>query len=315
MGYALFSGCTIPSRLPEYRDATKAVLDAFGVDYTDSAGFNCCGYPLRNTDREIYLLSSARNLALAEKAGRDILVMCKCCYGSFKHAQNALNQDLRLRDEVNAILRREGLVYRGVVRVSHLLSFLRHEVGLDAIRQRVVAPLTGVRAGVQYGCHLLRPSNINEFNETGVPEFFDLLVKAIGMESVDYARKYDCCGAPLNGINSALSIKMTVNKLRAIGEAKGELVATGCPYCHLQFAGAADAKEGLPRPVVYPQLLGLAMGLSPETLGMAADDSLILARACHGSRVPSMAIPGNARIPVGRGGRGHAGDTRMIDLS
>ncbi|SCY32445.1 CoB--CoM heterodisulfide reductase iron-sulfur subunit B family protein [Desulfoluna spongiiphila] len=276
MGYVLFSGCTIPSRLPGYRDATMAVLDAFGVDHVDGDGFNCCGYPLRNTDREIYLLSSARNLALAEKAGRDILVMCKCCYGSFKHAQNALNQDLQLRDEVNAILRREGLVYRGVVRVTHILSFLRHGVGLAAIRQRAVSPHAGVRAGVQYGCHMLRPSNINEINETGVPAFFDLLLSAIGMESLDYSRKFDCCGAPLNGINSVLSKKMTVAKLRAIREAGGSLVVTGCPYCHLQFAGVVEDGDGLPRPVVYPQLLGLAMGLPVETLGIGPAEAEVL---------------------------------------
>lgn len=276
MGYQLFSGCTIPSRLPGYRDATVAVLKAFGVEFGLEARFNCCGYPLRNTDREIYLLSSARNLALAEKAGRDLLVMCKCCFGSFKHAQNALNQDPRLRDEVNAILRREGLVYRGVGRVTHILSLLRHDVGLAAIRQRVVHPLAGMRVGVQYGCHMLRPSHINEFNEVGVPEFFDLLVSAIGMESLDYQRKFDCCGAPLNGINSRLSKTMTVSKLEAIRAMGGTLVATGCPYCHLQFAGAVEEGDGLPRPVVYPQLLGLAMGLSPKSLGIGVPEAKAL---------------------------------------
>ncbi|WP_300674185.1 CoB--CoM heterodisulfide reductase iron-sulfur subunit B family protein [Desulfoluna sp.] len=285
MGYQLFSGCTIPSRLGGYRDSTLAVLEAFGVDVGSESKFNCCGYPLRNTDREIYLLSSARNLALAEKSGSDILVMCKCCFGSFKHAQNALNQDLQLRDEVNAILSREGLEYRGVARVTHILSFLRHEVGLEAIRQRVVRPLAGVKAGAQYGCHMLRPSHINELNDAGVPEFFDLLLSAIGVESLDYKRKFDCCGAPLNGINSVLSKKMTLRKLEAIREMGGSLVATGCPYCHLQFAGAVEEGDALPRPVVYPQLLGLAMGLSPESLGIEAADAETLAIALDGADV------------------------------
>lgn len=285
MRYQLFSGCTIPARLPSYLDATVAVLDAFGVDVSQEGRFNCCGYSLRNTDQELFLLSSARNLALAEKKGRDILVMCKCCYGSFKRAQNALNHDLQLRDEVNAILRREGLVYRGVVRVIHILSFLRHDVGLAAIRQRVVRPLSELRAGAQYGCHMLRPSNINEFNDAGVPEFFDLLLSAIGMESLDYKRKFDCCGAPLNGINAELSERMTIQKLEAIRDMGGSLVATGCPHCHLQFAGAVEKGGNFPRPVVYPQLLGLAMGLSPERLGIDEDEFRVLAQGFDGMRV------------------------------
>lgn len=262
-----------------------AVLNAFGVDVSSGLSFNCCGFPLRNTNQDIYLLSSARNLALAEKAGRDILVICKCCFGSFKHAQNPLNQDLQLRDEVNAILRREGMVYRGVGRVTHILLFLWPDVGLAAIRQRVVRPLTGVRAGVQYGCHMLSPSNINEFNNIGVPEFFDTLLTAIGIESLDYKRIFDCCGAPWDGINSQLSNKTTVRKLEAIREIGGTLVATGCPYCHLQFAGAVEKGDTLPRPVVYPQLLGFAMGLAPEQLGIGEDEFGVLAQAIDGMRV------------------------------
>lgn len=285
MGYQLFTGCNIPARLIGYRDATVAVLKAFDVDICHESMFNCCGYPMRNTDPELFLLSSARNLALAEKKGRDILVMCKCCFGSFKRAQNALNQDLQLRDEVNAILKREGLVYRGVGRVTHILSFLRHNVGLTAIRQRVVRPLSGVRVGAQYGCHMLRPSNINEFNEAGVPEFFDLLLSAIGMESLDYRRKFDCCGAPLNGINSDLSERMTIQKLEAIRDMGGALVATGCPHCHLQFSAVMGKGENLPLPVVYPQLLGLAMGLSPESLGVSDGEAETLVLAFEGGQV------------------------------
>ena len=59
MKYALFEGCNIPARLNQYADATKAVFNKLGIELVDMAGFNCCGYPVRNIDQRAFILSAA----------------------------------------------------------------------------------------------------------------------------------------------------------------------------------------------------------------------------------------------------------------
>ena len=86
MEFALFLGCTIPARLNQYESSSRAVLEKLGVGLVDIREFNCCGYPLRNIDFKVFLLSSARNLALAEKKNLNVMTLCKCCYGSLKKA-------------------------------------------------------------------------------------------------------------------------------------------------------------------------------------------------------------------------------------
>ncbi len=90
MKFALFQGCNIPARVEQYADATAAVSSKLGIELVELAEFNCCGYPARNTDFRAFVLSAAKNLAVAENAGLDMLVMCKCCYGSLKKAEYVL---------------------------------------------------------------------------------------------------------------------------------------------------------------------------------------------------------------------------------
>ena len=124
MKFALFHGCNIPARVEQYAEATAAVCNRLGIELVEIAAFNCCGYPARNTDHRAYVLSAAKNLALAEQAGLDMLVMCKCCYGSLKKAAYFLNQDADLKADINRILAKENLQYQNKTRIKHLLSAL-----------------------------------------------------------------------------------------------------------------------------------------------------------------------------------------------
>ncbi|MBW1995877.1 MAG: disulfide reductase, partial [Deltaproteobacteria bacterium] len=128
MKYAIFLGCNIPARVNQYDGAARAVLKKLDVQLVDIREFNCCGYPMRNIDRKAFALSSAGNLALAEAAGLDILVLCKCCFGTLKEAQHLLKGDENILAEINELLAEKGLKYEGNVQVKHLLSVLYHDV-------------------------------------------------------------------------------------------------------------------------------------------------------------------------------------------
>jgi heterodisulfide reductase subunit B len=274
MKFAIFLGCNIPIRLKQYETASRAVLEALGVRLVDIREFNCCGYPLRNIDLKAFVLSSARNLALAEKENLNMLVLCKCGYGTFRMADHLMKENAKLREEVNAILGKEGLRYEGDTQIKHLLSVLFNDVGTEAIRERIARPYENLRVATHYGCHALRPSGIVEFDDPLAPTIFDQLVEATGAESVEWSMKLECCGAPLLGTNDELSWKFTEKKLADAKRAGAHYLATGCPFCQIQFDTMQQTNESergtnhhVPA-ILYPQLLGLCMGIDKAILGL-----------------------------------------------
>jgi len=268
MNYALFLGCRIPSKVPAYETSTRAVLKRLGVGTVDLP-FTCCGYPARSFDRDAFVVAAARNLALAERAGLDVLTPCKCCFGNLRHAVRFLGEDEALRARVTAALAAEGLAWTGRAQVEHLLPVLARTVGLEAIAATIRAPRTGLRVAAQYGCHALRPSNVTRFDNPMAPTIFESLIEAAGATPVDWPRRLDCCGDPLHEANGPLSDRIAVAKIADARESGADVICTACPHCHLRFE---SAKAAMPGPamgtILYPQLLGLAMGLPPRALGL-----------------------------------------------
>lgn len=275
MSWALFLGCRIPADLPAYGAATRAVLGRLGVEVRDDVPFDCCGYPTRDLDRAAATLLAARNLARAEAAGAGILAPCKCCYGQLRHAAHALAQDAPLRERIAADLHREGLAWNGTARVEHLLGVLDREVGAEAIAACVTAPQRGRRVAASYGCHALRPSDVVQLDNPLAPQVFERLVAATGATPVDWPRRLDCCGRPLYSRNAVLSLLLTRSKVADAREAGADALCTACTWCHLQLAdydAAAAPTDPRIETLHYPQLLGRALGLSPEELGLEGED-------------------------------------------
>jgi heterodisulfide reductase subunit B len=274
MKYALFLGCTIPRRLQQYDLSARAVLDKFDVDVVDIREFNCCGYPIRNSDFKTFVLFSARNLALAEKQSLDVMTLCKCCFGSLKKVNHLMKQDTSLRDEINFFLAKEDLEYKGTIEVTHFLSVLHKEVGLKTLKEKVTRPFKDLKIATHYGCHALRPSDIMQFDNAVAPVLFDQLVETTGAKSIDWPLKLECCGAPLLGVNDELSMDLTEKKLVNGKESGADYLCVGCPWCQVQFdtvqemmTSQRSTNHRLPS-ILYPQLLGLAMGIDGDTLGI-----------------------------------------------
>ena len=278
MEFALFLGCTIPARLNQYESSSRAVLEKLGVGLVDIREFNCCGYPLRNIDFKVFLLSSARNLALAEKKNLNVMTLCKCCYGSLKKADFLMKEDAFLKKEVNTILEKEGLKYEGRSEVKHLLSILHKDIGIEAIKGKMATTFKGVKIATHYGCHALRPSQVVGFDNPIAPSLFDQLVEATGAESIEWQMKLECCGAPLWGINDRLSMDLTLKKLTDGKKSGADYVCAACPYCHIQFdkvqkmiLSQRNVNHPLPS-ILYTQLLGLSMGIDRKAIGLEMNE-------------------------------------------
>jgi len=268
MKYALFLGCKIPSQLPAYEASTRAVLAQLGVSLVDLE-FSCCGYPARTISRDAFVLSAVRNLALAERAGLDLLTPCSCCSGSLRHAIRFLQEDEQLRARAAQALAREELVWSGKTRVEHLLTLLARRLGTDRIAAAVRSPQTGLRVAAQYGCHTLRPSNLAHCDNPMAPTLFETLIRATGASPIDWPRRLDCCGDPLHQANAPLSDSMTQAKIADALASGAEVMCTACPHCQLRLAALQSGSPGPAiRTLLYTQLLGLAMGLPAKSLGL-----------------------------------------------
>ncbi len=280
MKYAFFQGCNIPVRIEQYAGATQAVFNKFDVELQTVPEFNCCGYPVRNVDEKAYILPSVRNMAIAEKAGLDMLVICNCCFASLQKARNVLSNDSQLKDELNAILTKEGLRYEGKARIKHYLTVLHDDIGTDKIKSKLVNKFKDLNLSLIHGCHILRPREITQFDDSFVPAVTENLMKAAGVTSLDWQGKLECCGAALAGINDELSHALLKEKIRGALSAGAEFITPICSYCHLQFdttqknLSQNDKNTKLLPVLLYPQLLGLCLGIDEKTLGIEQNSTI-----------------------------------------
>jgi len=272
MTYALFRCCPTSIFAKQYESSTDAVLRKLGVRFKDIKEFNCCGYPLKSIDVKAYTLAGARNLALAESNGANILTFCNCCFNSLRHVQHALKKNPPLHQEVNATLEKEGLTCRQPVEVKHLFELLFNDIGLVKIRNMVARSFSGLKIATHYGCHLLRPKDIVRFDNPIAPSIFDRLVELTGAESIAWRTKLDCCGSPLLGVDDELSLDLTQKKLQDAIRSGADYLCSACVYCQIQFDRVqkmllSRRNEARPLPsILYTQLLGLSLGIDDKTL-------------------------------------------------
>ena len=269
--YAFFLGCIAPLRYPGIEKSTREVCAKLGIELVDLKDASCCPAPgvIRAFNRKTWLAAAARNLALAEKEGLEIVTICNGCYGSLFDAAHELANDKELLAEVNKILAEIGMEYKGTTKVHHFAEVLYNEVGIDAIKAKITNPLE-YKCAVFYGCHFLKPSNIQGLDDPEDPKILDELVEATGCKSMPRKQKMLCCGAG-GGLKAAfgdVAKKFTQTNLENMKAGDAEMIIDVCPFCHLQFDGV-QKDLGYSFPVLHlSQLYGLAMGMSKEELAL-----------------------------------------------
>jgi heterodisulfide reductase subunit B len=270
--WLIFLGCAIPYRVASFEISSRKVLAKLSIELLEMPEFNCCGLPFDPVSHETMLILAAKNLAIAEKEGLNILTLCPGCAGTLKKVNKILKADPEQRKEVNAHLKEAALEFKGTIEVKHLLQFLKEDIGFDKIRSAVTHPLTGLNVAEHNGCHLLRPKEYIGFDDPEDPQILKMLIEATGAKCLDYVDETECCGAPSVGVSDKVALALARDKLSHIKDVNAQALITICPFCHIMY----DTNElriektfnevyGIPI-LHYPQLLGLAMGLTPEEL-------------------------------------------------
>ena len=270
----LYLGCTVPVRNLNYELSARLTAKALGITLHDHEMFGCCGFPLKSLKAEDTLAIAARNLAVAEKEGMEICALCNACAGTLTETAHVLEHHPELKDKVNTRLEPLGLRYEGPVRVRHFMRLLWEEVGLDKIGSLVTRPLQDVILAPHYGCHYLKPAELTVgFDSPEVPKTMTELIAVTGAHAVDYPSLKDCCGGGVLGMSEDVANAMARTKLEDVARTDAHALVLVCPFCNVMYEGqqkkiAKEAGLDLKVPVVYyPQILGLALGMSSKDLG------------------------------------------------
>jgi len=273
--YALFLGCTIPARQPNYELSARKALTKLGIKLVDLDDLTCCcPPPIQSINLETSQAVAAYNICLAEEAGLDIVTLCNGCFESLAMANAALKKDENLRAKVNGILSKAGKEFKGTIEVKHFLQVLIDDIGVECIKASVVKPLNTLKVAPFYGCHSLRPSELLEFDDPERPHILEDLIEALGADSVEYRDKLKCCGGLLRGISDDLALDLARDKIVNTTKAGAECIATLCPFCFValdigQIQVKSKFSEVYDMPILhYSELLALALGVDPKELAL-----------------------------------------------
>jgi heterodisulfide reductase subunit B len=282
-GFGYYPGCSLRGLGKAYDESIRAVFTALGVDLHEIEDWNCCGATAYSTiDETAATALAARNLALAEREGRDLVAPCAACWLVLTKTRKALAEDADLKEVVGGALEAEaGLTFSGTAAVRHPLEILADEVGEEAIAARVTAPLTGLRVAPYYGCQLVRPYDV--FDDRREPSTMDRVLAAAGCEVVPFPLKTACCGASPTMVMPDIGLAPVDRILREAADRGADVVAVACPVCQFNLAGyqgmAAKRFDGDYRlPVLFfTQIVGAALGVPDRVLGLQR--SLVRPRA------------------------------------
>ena len=277
LSFAFYPGCLVLQRMPQYELATKRLLAALNIELEDIPQAACCGAPVVESFSDEWIYLAAYNLALAERMGRDILTVCGSCTNTLKRASRAL-QNYAFREKVNRRLTELGLHVEGRTQVKHLLQVLMEH--REKLRERIAVPLR-LKVALTYPCQVFRPGEVAAFDDPLHPQAMHELAALTRAEIVETGVERDCCGSAYMMSDEALALMAGRRKLEASRDA--DALVDACGNCHLLlermqhaiWGGQADERL----PVLFlPQLLGLALGLAPEELGVNAQVTALLRR-------------------------------------
>jgi len=219
-----------------------------------------------------WLTIAARNLAVAEERGLDIVTMCSGCTSTLQEARFMLAEDPELKKQINQRLKRINKEYKGTVKVKHIVVMLRDDIGIERIKASIKRPLTGVKVGIHYGCHLLKPSQIMHIDDADYPSLLENLTQALGATPLTHTEKLLCCGKGC--MDDEMPLEMTYEIFDSMESVGADCMGLICPTCFNSFDMgqiliARKKNREFNLPVIYfCQLLGLAQGLAPEEVGL-----------------------------------------------
>lgn len=267
----IYPGCSLEGSARDYNESVFALAGAFGIELHQVPDWNCCGATAaHNLNKELSLALPARILALAEKNGlEEIVVPCAACYSRLVVTKHELMQKPELRNRISEII---GMDYRGTSRLLNVIEWIDKYI-TDKIEAKLVKPFAH-KVACYYGCLLVRPNKILNYDRAEDPETMDAVMKKIGATPVDFAFKTECCGAGLSISRTDLVSKLSGKIIEDAVHREADAIIVACPMCHSNLDMRRPDinkywKKKFDIPVIFlTQAIGMAAGLSASQVGL-----------------------------------------------
>ncbi|HEX9617702.1 MAG TPA: CoB--CoM heterodisulfide reductase iron-sulfur subunit B family protein [Anaerolineales bacterium] len=260
MNYAFYPGCSLHSTGLEYSLSTRAVFSHLGSGLTELPDWNCCGASSAHAlNHSLALALPARNLAIAQSTGKDLVIPCAACYNRMKSTERTLRLEPEIRAEIEDLV---GFHFSGETSIRPVLGVLYEDYGVRTIAEAVVYPLAGLRLVPYYGCLLVRPPEVTRFDDPENPHIMSDLLRAAGANVLDWSYATDCCGGSLSLSRSDVVQHLVGRLVERAREAGAEALVTACPLCQVNLEMRQLSEPKMPA-FYFTELLGLAFGL-PE---------------------------------------------------
>lgn len=265
--YSYYPGNVARQSSREVEDTLQPLCKTLGIELFEIVGYNSDGGNIiKQGNRDLQLALNARNLALAEKNGYDIITACASAQGILHESLDIFQNDEIALANANSVLEKTtGMSLNASdISSSHLLHILVDEIGLDKIEAAVINPLD-LDIACYYGPHMQRKGACGG-DDAWNPSYMEQLITALGGRPVEYKTKTSSVGNP-----SLLSLGNTVMKMtaRVLNDAKvagAQVLVTACTQSHSNldsYQGKAGrvANKDTSIPVVnLTEIIAFALG-------------------------------------------------------
>lgn len=271
MKIGIYPGCSLTGSARDYNESVFALAEAFGMDFMQVPDWNCCGATAaHNLNKELSLALPARILALAEKNGLDeIIVPCAACYSRLVVTQHELKKNPELKNHISEVI---GMDYRGTSSILNVIEWIDKYI-IPKLDGKVVKQFEH-KVACYYGCLLVRPNKVLNYDRAEDPQTMDIVMSKIGATPVEYPYKTECCGAGLSISRTDIVSKLS-GKIIEDAEYRGaEAIVVACPMCHSNLDMRRNDinkywKKEFNIPVIFvTQAIGLAIGLTEKKVGL-----------------------------------------------
>jgi heterodisulfide reductase subunit B len=268
--YAYYPGCSLHSTGSEYDISFRAVCSKAGIDIEEIKGWVCCGTsPAHCSSKLLSLALPYENLCLAEKMGAaDVVAPCAACFARLRTAMYEAKEDPEVAKQISEALDRP------LPESMNVLSPLQIFSDYEGLADFVTKELSGLNVVCYYGCLLTRPSKVMQFDECEYPMAMDELLQSMGITTLDWSYKTECCGGALAMTRTDVVLKLTHDILEEAKAVGANAIAVACPLCHVNLDTRQEeveqeygVKYGLPI-FYFTQLMALAMGVPAGELGL-----------------------------------------------
>ena len=272
MQVAYYPGNVARGAMMEVEDCIQPLCKTLGIKLVElPKATSDGGNIIRQASTRLQHALAARNLALAEQKGLDIMTSCATSHSIHCDTATTMAGDAVLASQLNNLIARSsGIEYAGESKSRHLLHLLVEEIGLEKINDAVVNPLR-MNIAAYYGPYMQRDGFCGD-DDAFNPRYLEDLIIALGGTPVEYESKCQSVGSPSLLTNEKIAMKMTASVLSDAKQSGAQLMVSACTISHANLdsyqvkAGKSTGKDTTMPIVHLAELVAFALGHYPDRL-------------------------------------------------